>query len=187
MPNGERRREAGMARPPRFEQAVAEVRVENRCVELWMEENFAALHAAYPSGRLNLRELSEVVRRCGLTNSHGGRLTDATLSKTWARVRQRMLTAAPSPRLEANEVARGVVTLPWREAELRPEPASPVDRIRTPATVQPRAQPAAAQGSAAEQIARLRAEQRAGRPPMPTSVDLASPAQLNNFAESIPS
>lgn len=72
-----------------------------------MRENGAELYDEYGSGRLNLRELSAIVRSADLTNDHGGPLTEATISKTWARQRQHMLT--PKNVLKPGELVPGVV------------------------------------------------------------------------------
>lgn len=163
-----------ISRPRSFKSAVKQVRAADKSIETWMRENFADLYAEYGLGRLNLRELSAVVRAEGLTNDHGGRLSEATISKTWARVRERMLTAPPLHLPKPGEIAPGVIVMPERNAK-PPVPVQTAPPSRPPAQVPPRSQPVPGHLSAAEQIARLRDEQRALRRPMPTSVDLGIP------------
>lgn len=115
-----------MARPPRFKRAVKRVRAEDLRLETWMLENFSDLNEAYPTGRLNLRELSQVIQTAGLTNTHGGRLSDTTISKTWARVRKRMLTARPLHLPKSDEIAPGVIVLPEQDARPQPAPSAAV-------------------------------------------------------------
>lgn len=164
-----------MARPPRFKHAVKQVRAEDLRLETWIQENFPDLNEAYPTGRLNLRELSQVIRAAGLTNTHGGRLSDAAISKTWSRVRKRMLTAPPLHVPKLGEIAPGVIIMPLGDTVPPRLPERTAPPGRSPVSVPPRSQTTLGHLSAAEQIARLRDEQRALRRPMPTSVDLGTP------------
>jgi hypothetical protein len=156
--------------PRLFKDALEQVRSADKTLTRWMRENGLDLFEEYGSRRLNLRELSAIVRSANLTNDQGGPLTEATISKTWARQRQRMLT--PRNVLKPGELVAGVVKLPGHEVEPLLTPKPVVSPERPPVPVRPSTQPAPAHLSAAEQIARMEADQRSLRPPMPKSVNL---------------
>lgn len=188
-----------MSRPGKLSVELKRVRASDRRLEPWMMANHSALEREYGGGRLNLKELLKIARMNGLTNEHGGPVTEATISKTWARVRARKARTALRSSSEPRKFPPGVVELPTpgqaaaredaRDRTAAEEPsrarrrASPQNvpaQTSLAGGVAPRAPPLAPSGpdpgpagglSVDEQIARFRSDQRAESRRMPKSLD----------------
>lgn len=186
-----------MSRRAETRRVIKLIRADDRRLTTWMVDNFPVLISEYGSGRLDLRELTKVVRTLGLTNDHGGPLSEATISKTWARVRQQMTGGDQPPTASTPTFPPGIVALASssRTAAERRELHGAVHRPPIaphpePAPVRPHEAPTlssfsrsgpsqAAVGdqapprlSADEQIARFRRDQRAGTRPMPGTIEI---------------
>lgn len=168
-----------MSRRTEFRATLKKVRAKDRRLERWMVDNWPILNQEYGSGRLDLREFIEVVRALELTNTHGGRLSDAAISKTWARVRKRMLAAPPLPLPKANEIAPGVIVLPVQDASPQPKPGPAVAHARSAASISAERftgpdldgrEPGARRLTADEKIARIVERTYASHPQMPKPV-----------------
>jgi hypothetical protein len=168
-----------MSRHTEFRTTLKKVRAKDRRLERWIVDNWPTLEQEYGTGRLDLREFIEVVRALELTNTHGGRLSDATISKTWARVRKRMLTAPPLHLPKAGEIAPGVIVLPAQEASLQPATGSAVAYARCSASIGPERftgsdldsrEPGARRLTADEKLARIVERTYASHQQMPKPV-----------------
>ena len=186
-----------MSRRSETRRVIKLIRADDRRLTTWMVDNFPILIREYGSGRLDLRELTKVVRTLGLTNDHGGPLSEATISKTWARVRQQITRGdepqtAGTPPFPPGIAALATPRSPaaeWKDlsaAVHRP----PIDPLPEPALVSPHEAPtlssfsrsgpsqsaagdqASPRLSADEQIARFRRDQRAGTRPMPGTIEI---------------
>lgn len=188
-----------MSRPGKLSAELKRVRASDRRLEPWMTANYSALEREYGGGRLNLKELLAIALANKLTNDHGGPPTEATISKTWVRVRARKARTASPSSPEPRKFPPGVVELPIpgqvsarEDARGRAAAEGPSRALQRAAPqnvpaqtslaggVAPRAPPVAPSGhdpgpagglSADEQIARFRSDQRAGSRGMPKSLD----------------
>lgn len=186
-----------MSRRSETRRVIKLIRADDRRLTTWMVDNFPVLIKEYGSARLDLRELTKVVRTLGLTNDHGGPLSEATISKTWARVRQQIAGGDKPPTAPKPTFPPGIVALASssRTAAERSDPHGGVFRPSiaprpVPAPVSPHEAPtlssfsqsgpsqpavrhqAPPRLSADEQIARFRRDQRAGTRPMPGTIEI---------------
>lgn len=188
-----------MSRRSETRRVIKQIRADDRRLTTWMVDNFSILIREYGSGRLDLRELSKVVRTLGLTNDHGGPLSEATISKTWARVRGQMAEAAAPQPPAMRTFPPGIVALATPDSLAGREGLATAASAFRKTSVAPRAEPvivpphvapssasppcsapslpaaggAAPAGlSADEQIARFRRDQRVGTRPMPGTIEI---------------
>ena len=90
-----------------FRSALKQVRAGDRTLTSWMRENGADFMMNTVQ---DVSICANSLQSLGLPtsrNDHGGPLTEATISKTWARQRQHMLT--PKNVLKPGELVPGVV------------------------------------------------------------------------------